>query len=343
MQPERLQTRHTTTRLEDGMSTDEERRERRLQEMERQAAAITPGEEWIYRAQDKGRSQRVRVIGQERMVSTIQMEVEFLDGERTGRRRLVGLQRLKAPWSEVGEYDARDTKLRRIEGSHDRFNPSRRAAHVVFQRLIPTAVAVPSRWPMRGIVVQDAEALGTLCRHPVTELVTEEESISTGSGLLLSTAAMVSVAKAACAADPDGMRSELLARDRRSLLAPSQRNEWEIDSEEEVTEILHAWCGTRPLEFRRMVIRLENEVAWQRALVASAIDALRRCRARKAAENLERLAREGPPEVDEAIEYVSVTLPEAEARPGAPVAWVDEDWDPMSRPESEEFPSCPWD
>lgn len=315
----------------------------RMRQMEEKVKQITPGDEWIYRAQDKGRSHRVLVLGPERLGSSIQMRVRLLEGERAGQERSVGLNRLKGPWSGVAAYDELDRKRRRIEGSYDRFNPSRRAADVVFQRLIPTAVAVPSRWPMRGIVVQDAEALSTLCRRPFAELVGEEEFISTNSGLLLSATAMVSVAKAACAADPGGMRTELLSRDRRSLLAPSQRNEWEVDWEEETTEILHGWCGTRPLEFHRMVMHLENEVVWQKALVASAIDALRRCRARKAAENLERLSREGPPADDERIEYASVELPEAEAWQGDPVAWVDEGLDAVSRPESDGLPACPWD
>ena len=278
------------------MSTDEERRERRLQEMERQAAAITPGEEWIYRAQDKGRSQRVRVIGQERMVSTIQMEVEFLDGERTGRRRLVGLQRLKAPWSEVGEYDARDRKLRRIEGSYRGYRPECGAASEAVRFLVPQEAAGWSDSHADGFIVRDRELLASLCQEPFGDLVAEDDSMEVEGDLIVGADSFIRIAKAACSAQSDALAEPLLLRDRREILRPPAKSDWGAEMAEYATDLLHQWSGIPRFTTRLHLVALENEAAWQRSLVGAAVDTLRRCGAKAVATNLERLSREGPPD-----------------------------------------------
>jgi len=258
------------------------------------AATITPGAEWIYRAQDRGRSQRVRVIGPNRSGSTLRMDVEFLDGDRAGKRRLVGLRRLKGPWAEVEAFEALDRKRRRIEDSFDPWTPMHGAALEAVEHLVPEEVAGPREWCGR-FLVHDREALASLCGVAFDDLTTEEDSIESEEGLEIGASSVVRVARAACAANPERMASLLLVRDRHLLLAstPSHHGgDWEA----RVTELLHDWCGTPPLSLRMLLMALENEMSWQRALVGAGVDALRRAGARTAADNLERLSRDGPAE-----------------------------------------------
>lgn len=258
------------------------------------AATITPGAEWIYRAQDRGRSQRVRVIGPNRSGSTLRMDVEFLDGDRAGQRRLVGLRRLKGPWAEVEAFEALDRKRRRIEDSFDPWTPMHGAALEAVEHLVPEEVAGPREWCGR-FLVHDREALASLCGVAFDDLTTEEDSIESKEGLEIGASSVVRVARAACAANPERMASLLLVRDRHLLLAstPSHHGgDWEA----RVTELLHDWCGTPPLSLRMLLMALENEMSWQRALVGAGVDALRRAGARTAADNLERLSRDGPAE-----------------------------------------------
>lgn len=288
-----------------------ERQAQRIREMEEQAAAITPGEEWIFRAQDKGRSQRVLVIGPERTGSSIQMEVQFLDGEKASHRRLVGLQRLKAPWSQVGEYDAFDRKRRRIEDSHHGYHSDHRAAREAVQLLVPPQAAGWHDSHVGSFVVRDRDLLASLCQVPFGELVTEEDSIEVEGVLAVGADSSVRIAKAVCAAQSDSLAEHLLLRDRREILRPPTENDWGAQTEELDTDLLHQWSGIQRFSVRLHLMALENEAAWQRSLVGAAVDTLRRCGAKSVAANLERLSREGPADESDPDED------------------DDEDWDPM--------------
>lgn len=276
-----------------------ERQAQRMLAMEEEAAAITPGEEWIYRAQDRGRSQRVLVVGPDRTASTVRMEVQLLDGERAGQTRFVGLRRLKAPWSDVEAYDALDRKRRQIEDSHHGFHPEYGAAREAVRLLVPSEVAGWPEWYVSGFVVRDRDTLASLCQVPFGELVPEEDSIEAEDDLLIGAASFIRIAKAACAAQPDSLAAPLLLRDRREILRRPAENAWAAQSEEHETDLLHEWSGIQRFNTRLHLMALENEAAWQRSLVGAAVDTLRRCGAKSVAANLERLSRDGPPDEED--------------------------------------------
>jgi hypothetical protein len=265
--------------------------------LEQEVAAITPGEEWIFRAEDDGPSRRVRIVGEHRTPTTIQMEIEHLEGPRAGQRVTVGLRRLKGPWSGVAEFDDHDRRHRDLESSHrNGHSPEYSAATAVAAAIVPNHVMEKLSWPGRGIVVHDPDALATVCDAPFADLVHAGESLESESGLLVNAQAFIRIAKAACTAHPDMMTAELLRRERRLLLAPHAREVCSGAPEDGVAAVLHDWCGTQPSEIRLRVVALENELSWQRALVRQAMEMLTACGFETLSDNLASLSRQGPRE-----------------------------------------------
>ncbi|NCD20285.1 MAG: hypothetical protein EOL89_09935 [Actinobacteria bacterium] len=239
----------------------------------------------------------MRIVGEHRTSTTIQMEIEHLEGPRAGQRVKVGLRRLKGPWSGVEAFDSHDRKLRDLERSHHATHRTDySAAAVVIAAAVPAHVMEGLSWPGRGVVVHDQEALSALCGVPATELVREDDSIEADDGLLVGADTMVRVARAICTAHPEAMRKELLKRERRLLLAPHSREVRAAVPENDVTGVLHDWCGTQPSEIRLRLIALENELSWQRSLVREAMEMLRACGVGALADNLASLSRQGPRE-----------------------------------------------
>lgn len=269
----------------------------RLRELEEEAAGIPPGAEWIFRAQDEGPSRKVRVIRPHRSPTSVQMEIEHLEGPRSGRRATVGLRRLKGPWAGVEEYDAREQKRREIEQSHHvSHRADYSAALVVLATAVPETVMTTRAFPGRRIVVRDREALAALCGAPFSDLVREQESLTTEDGVLVAADALVRIARAACAAHPELVRAELLKREPRLLLVPYVREVRASGPEDGVVTLLHDWCGSEPSEVRLRIVALENELDWQRALVREATELLRACGVEALADNLANLARQAPQE-----------------------------------------------
>lgn len=271
--------------------------DQRRRVLEEEAAAITPGEEWIFRAQDDGPSRRVRIVGEHRTPTTIQMEIEHLEGPRAGQRVRVGLRRLKGPWSGVKEFDTHDRLHRELANSHlNVYSSEYSAAVAVTGAIVPSHVLEKLSWPGRGIVVHDPDALATVCDAPFTDLVHAGESLETESGLLVNATAFVRIAKTACTAHPGMMTAELLRRERRLLLAPHAREVRSEAPEDGVAAILHEWCGTQPSEIHLRVVALENELSWQRALVRRSMEMLTACGFQTLADNLAALSHQGPRE-----------------------------------------------
>lgn len=296
------------------MTTAGDRQAGRLEEMENQAAAITPGEEWIFRAQDEGPSRRVRIVGEYRTPTTIQMEIEHLEGPRAGQRVKVGLRRLKGPWSGVEEYDAHDRRHRDLANSHLNAHSSEYSAAVVAAgALVPSHVMEKLSWPGRGMVVHDPDALATVCDALFTDLVQADESLESEAGLLVNAQAFIRIAKAACTAHPGLMTPELLRRERRLLLVPHVREVRAATPEDGVAAVLHGWCGTHPSEIGLRVEALENELSWQRALVREAMEMLTACGFETLARNLASLSCQGPRELRNG-EYEYADEPSYESR-----------------------------
>lgn len=63
------------------------------------------GDEQIDRVRFYGPSERVRVVGIEKRKQSIRVDVEFLDGTKSGRRENVPGSRLHGPWSTVQVFD----------------------------------------------------------------------------------------------------------------------------------------------------------------------------------------------------------------------------------------------
>jgi hypothetical protein len=125
------------------------------------------GDEWIYRLRTYSPSERVRILGIEKRKQTIRVDIEFLDGERTGLHDNVPGNRLYGPWSTVAAYDERMASWQRL-GATDLDDTEEAAAGEVFYALIPEEVATHyDSFVRNGATVRDRETMEGLMQRPM--------------------------------------------------------------------------------------------------------------------------------------------------------------------------------
>ena len=123
---------------------------------------MEPGEEWVYRARDMAPSQRARIISVNRRKTATRVSIEFLDGEHAGDEEEVPAGRLRCPWPQVEEYDARMANLQRL--ARDDLTPVEEIAVLtVFGLLIPEETAdTGAGYARHATIVDDAAGLELL-------------------------------------------------------------------------------------------------------------------------------------------------------------------------------------
>jgi|GEM_PF-3787448 len=275
--------------------TAEERLEKKMRLQKEKADQIPPGEYWIHRAQDKGPSRKVLIIGPRATKTNVQMEVEHLEGARAGQKQWVGLERLKGPWVGVEEYDALQDRWRRLEDSDRDVDWSElTAALAVFQQLIPATVAAVANFPFQyAVQIHDISALELICQDSLEEVLGAEDSIEDDGARWVGAAATIRIARAACAARFGEMLPVLAQRERRLLLQTASRNTTGLETEASATAVLHEWCGTREATVGMHFRAAERERERLNGLVRAAVTALRSAGRHKAADRLEEQLRQG--------------------------------------------------
>lgn len=256
--------------------------------------SVEIGDEWIYRLKTYSPSERVRIRGIEKRKQTIRVDIEFLDGERTGLHDNVPGSRLYGPWGTVAAYDERMANWQRL-GSTDLDETEEAAAGEVFYALIPEEVATYyDSFVRNGATVRDREALEALMRRPMTDVLNQVEWFDDDGVLQLSSEGTLLIAQYCCAVNPPPVLDGVMAQEaeRREYCKRGREMdaydgsgkrttspEWEYElyrkSYRPVYELLRGWCGHRSVTFVERLTAAESEVRRLDILVAELIDSLR--------------------------------------------------------------------
>lgn len=248
------------------------------------------GEEWIYRLKTHGASERVRILGIEKRKQSTRVDIEFLDGERTGARENVPATRLHGPWSAVTEYDERMANWARLD-SEGLDEIEQRAVLMVLIALIPEEVAIYDNSQARhGITVDDVRALETLMQRPMSDVLEQVEWFECDEALELSSAGTILVSEYVCSANPMKMLETVMADEAQHREHCKRGRDCDILKEfsppereyaiyrkfyRPVHELVRSWCGHRLVTFVERLTAAEAEVQRLDILVAELIDSLR--------------------------------------------------------------------
>lgn len=253
------------------------------------------GDEQIYRLRTYSPSERIRVLEIEERKQSIRVGIEFLDGEKAGRRESVPGSRLHGPWSTVDAFDRRWANWRRL-GGDGLDDVEQSAVLMVLIGLIPEEVAIYDNSPARhGITVTDVEALEQLMRRPMTAVLDEVEWFDNDGALELSAAGTLLIAEYACAANPPPILEAVTTEEAASrqhckhgrvydafdgsgkqMSTPEGEFSWYRKHTRPKHELLRAWCGHRSVTFVERLAAAEAESERLDILVATLIDALRK-------------------------------------------------------------------
>ena len=252
------------------------------------------GDEQIYRLRTYSPSERIRVLKIKKRKQSTRVDIEFLDGEKAGRRENVPGSRLHGPWSTVGAFDRRWANWQRLDGDGlDDVEQS--AVLMVLIALIPEEVAIYDNSPARhGITVTDVTALELLMRKPTDAVLDKVEWFEDDSALELSAAGTLLIAEYACAANPPPILEAVTAEEAASrqhckhgreydafdgsgkqMSTPESEFRWYRKHTRPKHELLRAWCGHRSVTFVERLAAAEAESERLDILVATLVDALR--------------------------------------------------------------------
>lgn len=128
--------------------------------MQKQPAGLAVGQDWAYRAKRSEPLTPVRVtkLGARKPA---RVKVSFLDDRFEGREEWVPAPRLKVPWDQVGQWQAREERWAAVEtassSSYD--TPEYWAASKVLERLPDELIEVNYRGGGGYVVISDREGL----------------------------------------------------------------------------------------------------------------------------------------------------------------------------------------
>lgn len=255
------------------------------------------GDEQIYRVRFYGPSERVRVVGTEKRKQSIRVDVEFLDGTKSGRRENVPGSRLHGPWSTVQAFDELRANWQRLDGNGEGLDDIEASAVLmVLIALIPEHVAIYDNSPVRlGITVSDAIALERLMNRPMADVLEHGEWFENAGELELSAAGTLLVAEYVTAANPVPLLDAVMAEEAESrqdckrgrerdaydglgkqLTSPEGEFAWYRKRIQPKHELVRAWAGHRSVTFVERLLAAEAEAQRLDVLVATLVGLLRK-------------------------------------------------------------------
>lgn len=254
---------------------------------------MEPDEEWVYRARDMAPSQHARIISVSRRKTSTRVSIEFLEGERSGEVEEVPAGRLRCPWSQVDEYDARMANLQRL--MDDELTPAEEmAVLVVFDLLIPEETASTTLGYARHATnVENPASLERLTGQPLSSFIDSVPSFQDGDIWWLSARGSLAIAEAACRTTPAPILDWVRDQERRCREACKRGTprtdldgkpytsspDWEysfyLEHDRPVHELLRQWCGHRAVAFYERLEAAEAEVHRLDELIARAADTFR--------------------------------------------------------------------
>ncbi|RAS64785.1 hypothetical protein C8D87_105278 [Lentzea atacamensis] len=253
---------------------------------------IQIGDEQIYRQRDQDPSQRVRVVSIDTSRRNPRYEIEFLDGERAGKRENVPERRLRGPWSGVRQYDENVANWERVS-AFELTDVEESAVELVFEALIPEEVA-NRLWNDNVTEIADPVKLEALIGSSVTELVERVESLTNDEGNeLVSPEGTLIIAELACTVNPMPVLTLVLEEEREYrekskhgwTISSSRGEDWTVSPERMYSrylesirplhELLRGWCGHRAVSLQERLGAAEAEVRRLDLLVTRLVDELR--------------------------------------------------------------------
>lgn len=175
------------------------------------------GSRWAYRARAEEPLVEVEVLRLgEPKPPHYRVKVQFVDDDHEGREKWVPATRLKVPWRDVQDFQAREERWRRINAvaqlrHHD---PDEVAAWEAIGLLIPDALIGPAD---HGVAhLPDVQELARFLGLDPAELTGHPASFEEDGELLVPWPITMKVAMTAVARDPDPVVRHVLAGDERA-------------------------------------------------------------------------------------------------------------------------------
>jgi hypothetical protein len=254
---------------------------------------IQVGDEQIYRLRDYDPSQRVRILAVDKRKKSSRYEIEFLDGENTGKHENVPAKRLRGPWSGVRQYDGMMANWERL-AAFELTDIEESAVSTVFAELIPEEIAEwewsPVRWTT---TIYDSSLLERLIGLPVSDLLNQVESITSDDTSVVSAAGTLMIAEFACRVNPKPVLDWVI-EDERKYREKTKRGEsfvtrdglertsdpdweyrWYLEHGRPVHELLRGWCGHRAVSMQERLGAAEAEVQRLDVLISRLIDQMK--------------------------------------------------------------------
>ncbi|WP_446224817.1 hypothetical protein ACTWPB_06715 [Nocardia sp. IBHARD005] len=252
------------------------------------------GQEWIYRRHDFASSERVRVMAIDKRPRSVRVEVEFLDGEKSGQRENTPSGRLHGHWRTVGQYDEFMRNWSRLAAEGDISEVEESAIDLVFELLIPEEIAICCGRQVKEVTeVYDRGGFEKVVGTSLEEITSSIAAFDLDGTWVLSPAGSLLVAELACLRHPAVildwvMEAEEKARDlcisgRRfqaydgsgeRTSSPEWEYKWYVERERPLHELLRQLCGHRAVSVYERVTAAEAEVLRLERIVRRLIEAL---------------------------------------------------------------------
>ncbi|WP_375502608.1 hypothetical protein [uncultured Jatrophihabitans sp.] len=273
------------------------------------------GESWAYRASASDPLVEVGItrIG---VRTPARVLIRFVDEQFEGRQDWVPPARLKVPWSNAGEYSARETRWQAvIATSPTARTPADYATSYVFTTLIDSALATTDISGAAGVsLIHDQAGLAAFLELDPQLLLAEKLAFCEDGALVVPWSITELIATTAARANPDPLLHHAQAREAdyrnktmhgeyhdprgqdRAVHIPAEWFVQELGAahNEPYWNLLRSWAGFDNTQHYDNLKRLRHELARTTAIAHDAIAALREQGSVRIANRFERLLKEHP-------------------------------------------------
>ncbi|WP_063046011.1 hypothetical protein [Nocardia pseudovaccinii] len=250
------------------------------------------GDEWIYRLRDRAPSERVRILAIEQHKQRVRVDIEFLDGEKSGTRENIPGNRLRGPWCGVEQFDWTMSNWERLQDEYDLTQAEEYAIDQVFDLLVPEEVATCDLRPAKyAVEIYSREKFEELLGTPLAEITSTAASFDLDAATIFSAVGALMAAELICHHNPMPVLDWVMEEEKqqresckrgRSYQAhdgsgertsdPEWEYQWYLRHDRPVHELLRQWCGHRAVTLQERLVAAEAEVRRLDVLVARLID-----------------------------------------------------------------------
>lgn len=271
---------------------------------------VDVGERWGYRARgiDPLVEVEVRRLGTQKPARVL---ILFVADDAEGREEWVPPARLKVPWSDVAEFQAREARWEAVD-THPglRDAPEEYAVDQVLRMLIDESLAeTVHRYP--GVTsIGDVAALAGRLQIDEATLQAEPVAFEEDGALIVPWATTEVIVRRACELFPDPILSEVEEDEAKArkeamhgrsgessfrrgstwFMEPEECDKWDREQPygRPMRELLRRWCGEAAVERQDELVALREEFVRIDALLSEAIRTMRDAGLTDQANDLER-------------------------------------------------------